>query len=96
MAAHLAWQTPRGRVNIEQAPQGAGDHGVLAEQFLVNQSTKCDLAKGVVSVDPVLAKHCLTMLEPGSMLIVHPGAESKLRGLVREETVEQLSLFLGV
>jgi hypothetical protein len=95
VTAHLAWQNPRGCVNIQQAPQGAGDHSVLAEQFLVNQSSKCDQAKGVVSGDPVLAQHCLTMLEPGSMLIVHPGAESTLRGLVREKKVEQLSLFLG-
>jgi len=93
--AHLAWQRPRGDVRVQRTPQGAGDHSVLAEQFLVDQSTKCESAKGVVSADPSLAEHCLSMLEPGSMLIVHPGAESALRGLVKVKKIEQLSLFLG-
>lgn len=94
-SAHLAWQRPRGDVHVQIAPLGAGDHSVLAEQFLVDQSTKCAAAKGVVSADPVLAQHCLPMLDPGSMLIVHPGAEATLRGMVKSKKVEQLSLFLG-
>jgi len=93
--AHLAWQKPRGDIKLRKAPAGPGDHSVLAEQFLVSQSTKCEPAKGVVSSDPVLAQRCLRILEPGSLLVVHPGAESTLRGLVRAKTTEQLSLFLG-
>jgi hypothetical protein len=93
--AHLAWRKPRGEARLRVAPAGPGDHSVLAEQFLVSKSTKCEQAMGVVSSDPVLAQRCLDMLEPGSMLIVHPGAEATMRGLVKPKTLSQLSLFLG-
>jgi len=72
---------------------------VVAEQFLVEKSTKLEPSKGVLSTDPVLAQSCLQILEPGAMLIVHPGAESTMRGLikpmVRRKSVGQLSLFIG-
>ena len=96
---HLAWQRARGEVKLVDAPTGAGDPSVLAEELLVNKSTRLEPAKGVLSTDPVLAQTCLQILEPGAMLIVHPGAESTMRGLVkpmvRRKSVGQLSLFLG-
>ena len=96
---HLAWQRARGDVELIDAPSGTGDASVVSEQFLVEQSTKLEPAKGVLSTDAVLAQNCLQILEPGAMMIVHPGAEATMRGLikpmVRRKAAGQLSLFLG-
>ena len=93
--AQLVWTETRGEVRRGEAPQGPGDPSVRAEQFLVARSTKCHPAKGVISADAALAEHCLGMLSPGSMLIIQPGAEARMRSLVKVRTAEQLSLFLG-
>ena len=93
--AHLVWSSGREAVSHDKAPVGPGDPSVLAEQFLVSNSTKCHPAKGVIAADSALAEHCLSMLSPGAMMIVQPGAESVMRGLVRLPKSEQLSLFLG-
>ena len=91
----LVWSQSRGEVRRAKALQGPGDVSVLAEQVLVSRSTKCHAAKGVISADSKLAEYCLGLLEPGSLLIVQPGAERAMRGLVNAPKVEQLSLFLG-
>ena len=95
----LVWSNSRSDVKRVKAPSGPGDASVLAEQVLVAKSTKCHRARGVMSSDSTLAEHCLSLVEPGGLLIVQPGAESVMRGLVGvpkpEPKPEQLPLFLG-
>ena len=91
----LVWSSSRSDVKRAKALRGPGDASVLAEQLLVAKSTKCHRAKGVISSDSTLAEHCLGLVEPGGLLIVQPGAESVMRGLVDAPKQEQLSLFLG-
>ena len=94
-STYLAWEATRGTPRCEQAPSGQGDPSVLVEHFLVGKSTKFQVAKGVVSKDSSLAQHCLSFVEPGALLIVHPGAESKMRKLIRPKSTVQLPLFIG-
>ena len=91
----VVWSRSRGEVKRSRAPEGPGDVSVLTEQLLVRKSTKSHRAKGVISSDAVLAEHCLNLVEPGSLLIVQPGAEKAMRGIVNAPKREQLSLFLG-
>lgn len=91
----VVWMSSRGEPQRSQAPSGPGDLSVLTEQLLVSKSTKCHAAKGVISTDSGLSEHCLGLLEPGSLLIVQPGAEKSMRGIVNAPKREQLSLFWG-
>ena len=94
-STYLAWEANRGTIVCDNAPSGQGDPSVLVEQFLVGKSTKCQVAKGAVSKDPALARHCVGFVDPGALLIVHPGAESKMNELIRPKSTVQLPLFIG-